>query len=395
MLRRSEFDSAILRRSLGVLLGVLLIAALFLPVAARAQAPPPAPPQQTKPTQPAPAEAGGPEGDIGPIAVPKKKDEAPPPPPPKPKTPEGMPEYSIRVDVPLVTVPISVTTKDGQFVPGLKKDNFRILEDGVPQKVTNFSLSEAPITAVLLVEFSNTYYRFMYDALNASYTFAQMLKPDDWVAVIEYDMRPEILVDFTQDKRAIYAALNSLRIPGFSESNLYDALYDTLDRMDRVEGHKYIVLVGSGLDTFSRITFDKILKKVKDTKDVTIFTISTGDVVRMQLDAAGMSGPAMMDFLQGDNQMATFARLTGGRWFKPRFEGEYPEIFRDVAADIRNQYMIAYHPSNTKLDGTYRKLKVELVAPDGGPLKVRDQKGKDLKINIIAREGYTAKHEVE
>jgi hypothetical protein len=66
-----------------------------------------------------------------------------------------------------------------------------------------------------------------------------------------------------------------------------------------------------------------------------------------------------------------------------------------VAANIRNQYVLAYHPTNPKLDGSYRKLKVEVVAPDGGPLKVKDQKGKDLKYNIIAREGYTAKHEVE
>jgi hypothetical protein len=93
--------------------------------------------------------------------------------------------------------------------------------------------------------------------------------------------------------------------------------------------------------------------------------------------------------------MNTFARLTGGRAYFPRFEGELPEIFRDIAGDIRNQYILAYHPTNTKLDGTYRKLKVELVSPDGGPLKIKDQKGKDVKVEIVAREGYTAKHQVE
>jgi hypothetical protein len=72
-----------------------------------------------------------------------------------------------------------------------------------------------------------------------------------------------------------------------------------------------------------------------------------------------------------------------------------PGIFHDIAADIRNQYVLAYHPTNAKLDGTYRKLKVELVAPGGGPLKVKDQKGKDVKVQIVAREGYTAKHTVE
>ncbi len=81
-------------------------------------------------------------------------------------------------------------------------------------------------------------------------------------------------------------------------------------------------------------------------------------------------------WLQNDNQMKTFAQLSGGRAFFPRFEGELPGIFQEVSNDIRNQYTISYHPTNAKLDGSYRKLKVELQAPDGGPLKVRDQKGK-------------------
>jgi hypothetical protein len=102
-----------------------------------------------------------------------------------------------------------------------------------------------------------------------------------------------------------------------------------------------------------------------------------------------------MDYLQGDNEMRTFAAMTGGRAYFPRFEGELPELFGDISNDIRNQYTLSYTPSNTKLDGTYRKLKVEIVAPDGGRLKVKDQKGKDVKIEVYAREGYTARHTVD
>jgi len=102
-----------------------------------------------------------------------------------------------------------------------------------------------------------------------------------------------------------------------------------------------------------------------------------------------------MTYLQADNEMNTFAKLTGGRAYFPRFQGELPGIFNSIIGDIRNQYNLAYHPTNAKLDGSYRKLKVELVAPDGGPLKVRDQKGKDLKVLISTRDGYTAKHTVE
>lgn len=365
-------------------------------------------PDNGKPKQDVPTDSGGPDGGVGPYAIPKKKAEDPPPPPPPPaaKRIEDVPDYSLKVNVPLVDVDVMVTSaKDGQFIQGLKKENFRVLEDGVSQQISHFNVSQsAPITAVLLVEYASTNYVFMINALQASYAFANALKKDDWVAVSYYDMQPHILVDFTQDKKAVYGALNQLRIPGFSETNMFDALYDTLDRLDRVEGKKYVILVTTGIDSFSKLTLDKIMKKVKDTKDVTIFPISVGFMVREYCEthpggcrnAHGMGIPVSnMDYLQGDNELRTFAAMTGGRAYFPRFDAEYAEEFADISSDIRNRYMISYSPSNTKLDGTYRKLKVQIVAPDGGPLKVRDQKGKDVKIDIYAREGYTAKHTVD
>jgi VWFA-related protein len=349
--------------------------------------------------QDAPAEAGGPGGDVGPYAIPKKKEEeaTPPPAPEKPKKIEGMPDYSIKVDVPLVNLDVLVTTKDGQFIPNLKKDNFKIFEDGAPQTISNFNQSAAPITAVLLVEYASTNYNYMYEALNASYNFAATLKPEDWIAVVSYDMRPQILTDFTQDKRAVLGALNTLRIPGFSERNLFDALYDTIDRIENLEGRKYIILVSTGRDTFSKLNLDQILKKLKTTQNITIYAVSIGRALREMMEARMGTGGGLIttDWLQADNQMNTFAHMTGGRAYFPRFDGELPEIFHDIGTDIRNQYTIAYHPTNSKLDGSYRKLKVELVAPDGGPLKVKDQKGKDVKVQIYARDGYTAKHQVE
>src|SRR5580692_648168 len=359
-----------------------------------------------KPKQDVPPDAGGPTGDVGPYSIPKKNpDNAPPPPPPPASTPkvEGMPDYSIKVNVPLVNVDVMVTTKTGQFIPGLKKENFRLFEDGSQQQITNFNVSKAPITAVLLVEFASTNYRFMIDALQASYAFAHTLTKEDWIAVSYYDMQPHILVDFTQDKQAVYGALNQLRIPGFSETNMFDALYDTLDRMDRVEGKKYIILVSTGIDTFSKLTLDKIMKKVKDTKDVTIFPISIGFILREMYEArGGTRAPhsigiplTQIDYLQADNEMRTFAAMTGGRAYFPRFQAEYGEDFQAIGDDIRHQYTLSYHPTNTKLDGTYRKLKVQVLAPDGGPLKVKDQKGKDVKIDVVARDGYTAKHTVD
>jgi len=357
--------------------------------------------------QQAPPEAGGPDSDIGPYAIPKidkqpARSTAPPPPAPKPV--EGMPSYAINVNVPMVSVDALVLTKDGQFIPDLQKEQFRILEDNVVQPIQSFGLTKAGYTAVLLVEFASppafqaSRRQFLYDALRASYAFTDQLQKNDYVSVISYDLKPSILVDFTSDKKAIYGALNTLRIPGFSETNLFDALYDTLDRLERIDGRKEIILISSGVDTFSKMTYDKVLKKIKATPNVTIYTISTGFLWRNYMESRGGMGASLreMDFLQGDNQMSTFAKMTGGRWFSPRFQGELPDDFREISAAVRNQYTLTYRPTNPKLDGTYRKLKVQVVQPGTDkPLVVKDQKGKELKYQVLSREGYTAKHEVD
>jgi VWFA-related protein len=360
-------------------------------------------PSQSQPSQSQqdhmPAAAGGPTGDSGPIAVPKKSDSDETPPPPKPKATDNNPEYSLHVDVPVVTVDAHVLQKDGRPLSlpvDVAKEHFKIWEDGVPQKIQSVTVSKAPITAVLLVEFAATNYNFMYDALNSSYAFASSLQPQDWVAVVEFDMKTHILVDFTQDKQAIFGALNQLRIPGFAETNIFDAIVDTLDRIDRVPGRKELVIVASGRDTFSKLTLDKTLKKIKATPNVTIYTICTGEAFLERVDVPNPErNSPMMDYIQAKNQMTAFARMTGGRSYAPRMMGELPDIFREVAQAIRDQYTITYKPTNTKQDGTYRKLKVELVGPDDKPLIVKDEKNKDIKYTIVARDGYTAKHEVE
>jgi len=125
---------------------------------------------------------------------------------------------------------------------------------------------------------------------------------------------------------------------------------------------------------------------------VTLFTISTGGL--LQEMSSGM-GPRAMDYLQADNEMKTFAQMTGGLHFKPVFQGELPDIFGQINESIRNQYVLTYRPTNAKNDGSYRKVKVYLVDNEGKPLKMTDEKGKPLKYSVIARDGYKAKLPVE
>jgi VWFA-related protein len=395
--------------SLGLLFLALLGVAIAPAVLGHGQAQPAGQQQpSSQPSQTAP-DAGGPNGDNGAIALPKKKDTPddtplpPAPAEPKFKNPEGAGNVSIRVEVPEVTVDIGVLLeKTHQFVPGLKPENFRVYEDGVQQKVEGFKRVEAPITALLLCEYAAKGYIFRIDMLNAAWAFTQQLRPQDYVAMMTFDLNTHIVTDFTQEHKQILEGINQLGnevyMPAaFSETNAFDALAEALDRLSRIEGQKYIIMIATGIDSMSKLTLDKILARVKASRDITIFTISTDGFFEAMTQGSGgmMGGMRDMTYLQADNQMKTFSDLTGGMHFAPRFSGELPDDVRAINENIRAKYEIVYHPTNAKQDGTYRKLRVELVDAEGQPLRFQDEKHKPLKYDIIARDGYRARQEVE
>ncbi|MBS1873970.1 MAG: VWA domain-containing protein [Acidobacteria bacterium] len=307
---------------------------------------------------------------------------------------------TFKSDVLTVTVDVAVLDNKGHFIPKIPRGNFRILEDNVPQQVSDFNVGEAPMTVCMVIEFSNLYQQYWsytwYQTLQAAYGFLETLKQDDYVAVVAYDLKSEILSDFSADKRAAYEAMQRLRIPAFSESNLYDAVVDTAERMQDIEGRKAIILISSGVDTFSKLTFDKTRNRLQNA-GIPIYAIGLMQTLRELYDARGWMGPIQrLDFLQADNQMRTFAKETGGMSFFPRFEGEMPGVFRSIAGSLRSQYVLSYHPSNLAKDGKFRRIKVELVDPStNNPLRIVDEKSKPIKYQIIAKQGYTAPREVE
>lgn len=311
---------------------------------------------------------------------------------------EGGPTF--RSDAITVTVDTAVVDNKGHFIPGIPKTNFRVLEDGVPQQLSGFSLGEAPMTIAMVIEFSARFQQFYsypwFQTLTAAYGFLQTLKPEDYVAVIAYDLRTEILSDFTTDRGQTNEAMQRLQIPGFSESNLYDALVDTAQRMQDIEGRKAIVLISSGIDTFSKLTYDKARRAIQDA-GVPIYTVGLMQAEREFADAAGMMGSSTrLDFLQADNQMRVFASESGGMSFFPRFDGEMPSIFQSIAQALRTNYVLSYNPSNQARDGKVRRIKVELINPETHePVRMKDDKGKPIKYKVIAKQGYTAPREVE
>jgi len=302
-------------------------------------------------------------------------------------------DANFKVESNVVSVDVQVVDQQGNPIPGITRDKFRILEDNVPQTLTQFSVTEAPMTVAMVIEFSGRFQAFYSygwaETLQAAYGFVQSLKPDDYVAVIAYDLKTSILSDFSNDRSKTMDALSLLRIPGFSESNMFDAVCDTADRMSKIEGRKAILLISSGIDTFSKLTYDKARKSLQES-GVPVYPVEMLGLER------AMMPQDPIDFLQGDNELRTFAKETGGQAYFPRFMQELPGVFQQISRALRTQYSLGYSPNNQAKDGKFRKLTVQLVNPaTNQPLKIVNQKGKAVKYTIVAKAGYVAPRAVE
>jgi len=326
----------------------------------------------------------GPKPDVGETVIAPKKTEPAPMVKPEAKHEKINPNdiYTISTSTNLVNVDVMVTDKSGNPIPSLAEKNFKLFDDGVPQTITNFGTAEAPMTVCMLIEFSNKYWPFLYLALEDAYQFLNFMQPKDWVAVVDFDMQPHILTDFTQDRYEVRGALDTLRIPGFSETNLYDALAFTIDRMKDIKGRKAIIAIVSGYDTFSKLTYDQALKIVRSS-DTAIYPISI-------LEFLSVRYGDNIDTLQARNALNTIAKYSGGTAYFPRFEAELPSDYQQIAGQMRTQYSLGFTPSNPSKDGRFHKLKIDLVDEQGNSLRIVNQKGKEVKYRIVTRDGYYA-----
>jgi VWFA-related protein len=296
--------------------------------------------------------------------------------------------------------------KSGQIVPGLKQGNFAILVDGAQTPITNFATPEAPITIVMVLEYSKWseifgYYGSQgydpgtYEVIRPAAMFlTQFIKPpDDFVSVVAYDIRPTPLTDFTNDPSRIGQVINLLlrNAPAFRESNLFDALKFTLiggkgdsvvledskaekseyAGLASVQGRrKAVILVSSGIDTFSKINYGQA-RKVAQNAGVPIYVIGTAEMFKKRyMDRLGATdditgAPGRMTLLQAGNTLKTFAAETGGMYYPVTFEGELPNVLSSINTMLRNQYSLAFKPSDQH-DGKQHKIVVKVdVNGDG------------------------------
>jgi VWFA-related protein len=315
----------------------------------------------------------------------------------------------VKIDTNVVNVDAVVyNKKTGQIITGLKKENFGVFENGVKQDITNFAMPEAPITVSLVVEYSKwtevfggagtrgTFESGKYEVIRpVAYFLSKFIKaPDDYASVIAFDMRPTTITDFTNDPNRLRATVDILlkNYPAFRENNLYDAVTFALvgGRGDSVvlenskeETSEYsgmvsvkakrraIILVASGIDTFSKTNYDKV-RKVIQNSGIPIYVISTGNLFFKMYEpylpaTDSISGsPGRLTFLQAKNVMNTFAKESGGQHFEMTFESELPSILNSINALLRNQYSLAYDAGEKLRDGKKYKLEVKVdVNGDG------------------------------
>jgi VWFA-related protein len=344
------------------------------------------PSSQTDETAPVPQQQqNGPAQQPGEtVIIPKKQA---PPPPVQPKKPEKINPsqvYTLSTSANLVNVSVLVEDQNGDPIGQLQKGNFRVYDDGVQQNVTNFAAVQAPMTICMLVEFSNEWWPLLYQALESSYAFLNFMQQNDWVAAVSFDLRPHILTDFTHNRMEVEAGLRQLVFPGFSEDNLYDALAFVIDRMKDIQGRKAILAIVSGYDTMSKLNYDQMLKIAKSSS-TPIYPVSI-----LEWLAVRMPNGYNINYWQARNSLTYISKYSGGQAYFPRFEGELPDIYRQIAGQLRTQYSLGFMPTDPGSTGQYHKLKVALVDGQGNTLRIVNQKGKNVKYKVVYREGYYA-----
>lgn len=313
-----------------------------------------------------------------------------------------------RIDTKVVNVDAVVyNKKSGQIITGLKKGNFAVFENGVKQEVSSFAEPESPITVTLVVEYSKWSEVFgsaaggyfepgVYEVIKpVAYFLSKFIKPPhDYASVIAFDMRPTPITDFTNDPKRLNDTVNLLlrNRPAFRENNLFDAIklaliggradsvvledsksekMDYAGMVDVKSKRRAIILVASGIDTFSKTNYDQARRIIQEA-GVPIYIISTGNLFFKKYEhllgaTDSISGfPGRLTFLQAQNTMNTFAKESGGVHYPMTFEGEIPGYINNINALLRSQYSLAYDLDEKREPGKKYKLEVKVDVDGDG-----------------------------
>jgi Ca-activated chloride channel family protein len=272
----------------------------------------------------------------------------------------------LRVDVPLVLIPVHVTNALGVSVTGLGREAFHVLEDGVEQKISSFAIEDAPVSVGFVFDDSGSMYNKIRKAAEAASAFFQTSDPRDEFFLIAFNDRAKVVVPFTTDCGLIYKRIARAKPSG--RTSLLDAVRLGLLQMKKARNsRKAILILSDGGDNRSRYTEGEIKRAVREA-DVQIYAMGVFDPIgSRKLTTEELNGPRLLNDL---------AEQTGGRAYKVQNLDNLPGVCARIGNELRNRYVLGYLPANTERDGTYRHIKVKLSTPVGSPaLYVHNRQG--------------------
>jgi Ca-activated chloride channel family protein len=277
--------------------------------------------------------------------------------------PSGKP---IVKSVDLVLVNVTVTDDWNRIVTGLEKENFAVVEGNEVQEVRTFSSEDAPISLGVIFDMSGSMAEKITKAREAVVEFFKTANPQDEFFMITFNDRPELMADFTTSVEEVQGKL-IFTVPR-GKTALLDAIYMGLNKMkDAHNTKKALLIISDGGDNHSRYTENEIKSGVKEA-DVQIYAIGLYTVNPTQPEEA--AGPGLL---------TDITEVTGGRAFTISNPNELADVATKIGIELRNQYVLAYRPTNKTRDGHWRKIKVKLIPPKGLP-----------HLNVFAKTGYYA-----
>ena len=231
-----------------------------------------------------------------------------------------------------VTIKLQVEDPNGYFLPNIHRENFAVYEDGVRQKNVDVEVEHSPVSVALLMESGGRYHEvngaIRAEVRQVGRQLLDVIGREDKIALLRYNDRLETLADFNQGHEVLDRVFDRFAPPAFSEANFYDALLETLNRMRDVSGRKAIIVVSSGLDTFSRATFQQVLEAAQNS-GTPVYTIGLGHLMQRQSATYGATAPfARIDWSGAEKQLEMLARASGGRAYVLESDARHPSDLR-------------------------------------------------------------------
>ncbi len=278
--------------------------------------------------------------------------------------------FTIGVNVDLVLMYTSVFDKNGHFVPGLKKDNFKLFEDGVQQSVSSFSQEDVPVSMGILLDLSGSM-RGKIDQVNKSaLAFIRASNPQDQVFLIGFNEEVELLQDYTSDVDEISDALENAVVTGGTA--LYDAIYLGVQKAHSgSKPKKAVVVITDGEDRDSYYKLDELVAKVQES-DVQVFSVGLLDDVPEKSFFGRWSRSAPE---KAHDVLVRISEETGGKAFFPNKLTDIHTVVAEIATDLRSQYSLGYLSSNATRDGSFRRVKIELSGAAASNNHIRYRRG--------------------